>query len=469
MRPMNHLRNDPAVNQLVAAYEAQFGRGEEVFFEEKAYLKIIDFYEKDFQLDKALEVAGYAITHHTYSSECYSRKAELLIGLGKAEEALSVLEEARLFAPSEPDIDLLQAEALIVLQRPAEAHAILEEMKLEADSELLSDILLVEALVYEAEGQQERMFFTLKAAIEADLSNQEALERFGACIDLSRKYEESILFHEGLLEQDAYLAQAWYNLGQAHNYLGNYEEAIQAYEYAYLADENMEEAFRECAGLCFELRQYYKALGCYEELLENFETDSDLYISIGQCYFHLKKYKSALAFYTRALQFDPLNDELYFYMGECYAMEEEWITAIHFFEKAIQIEEGREDYHAALGHAYYYFDEWDKADACYRQAVTINPDDSQYWVKWAVFLLDTGRATEALNVLEEGDIDDDSAELMYCRTACLFAAGKRQEACYWLGEALLENFDGHRLLFTILPDLEQDPDVLSLISTYSLE
>ena len=81
MRPMN-TRKDPEASKLIAAYEEQFKSGEIAFFEEKAYLKIIDFYEKDNQLDKALEVVDSAIAHHSYSVDCYARKAELLIVKG---------------------------------------------------------------------------------------------------------------------------------------------------------------------------------------------------------------------------------------------------------------------------------------------------------------------------------------------------------------------------------------------------
>ncbi|MCO6479814.1 MAG: tetratricopeptide repeat protein [Phaeodactylibacter sp.] len=465
---MNNYRKDPEANNLVAAYEEQFKSGEMAFFEEKAYLKIIEFYEKDHQLDKALEVVGHAIAHHSYSADCYTRKAELLIGLGKEQEALHVLEEARLYAPLEPEIDLLCAEALAGLGRTAEALPILEGLREQAGPELLSNIYLVEAIIFEQEEEHERMFLSLKSAIDLDPENVAALERFGVCVELSRKYEESVAIHEAILDRDAYSAVAWFNLGQAHAYLGDYEEAISAFEFAFVIDEDFEDACRECAGLCFELKQYNKALKYYYELMEAFEPDSEVYTAIGQCYFYLGQHNASLAFYNRAIQLDPLNDEIFYYIGQCYAKEESWQSATHFFEKAIQVEGQREEYYIALGEAYWKTERMEEAADCFRQAVEANPEEINTWVHLAAFFLATGQAEAALESVELGIEETESTELLYCRAACLIQAGRRQEAFFWLGEALLEDYEAHPLLFSLLPHLKEDKDVVSLISAYSL-
>ena len=468
MRPMNNFRKDPEADNLVIAYEEQFKNGEMAYFEEKAYLKIIEFYERDHQLDKALEVADNAIAHHSYSADCYTRKAEILIGLGKEEDALQVLETACLYAPLESEVALLKAEALAGLGRTTEAVDLLETLRGGANPELLSNIYLVESVVFEVEEEHERMFLALKAAIDLDPENSVALERFGVCVELSRKYEESIAIHEAILEKNAYSALAWYNLGHAQAYLGNYEEAISAFEFAFVIDEGFEDACRECAGLCFELKQYNKSLKYYHELLESFEPDSETFTAIGQCYFQLGKYAAAETFYNRAIQLDPLNDEIFFFIGQCYAQEESWETALHFFEKAIQIESQREDYYLALGEAYWKVENREDAEDCFRLAVETNPEEYFTWIRLAAFFLDIGDAETALEITEMGVEETESTELLYCQVACLFSAGRRKEACFWLGEALVEDFDSHILLFTLLPSLEDDRDVISLISAFTL-
>jgi tetratricopeptide (TPR) repeat protein len=463
---MSKFKNDPTIRQLVAAYEDQYEQGQAVFFEEKVYLKIIEFYEKDYQSEKALEAAENAIAYHAYSVECYCKKAELLIHLGREEEALAVLDQAVCYAPTEPEISLLRAKACIQRRKVDDGLAILEEMKEEADSELLSDIYVVEAMAHEQAEAHEQMYHALALAVAQDPSNAEALMRLGQCVELCRKYEESLALHDDLLEKDAYCAVAWYNLGQAHASLGNYPEAIQAFEYAYLIDENYEEACRECANLCLEFGKYDKALKLFEALLEQPDPESDICVSIGQCLFHQGKHQSAIAFYRHAIELDPLNDEAYFYLGECYLSIEEWYAAAMALDKAIEIEDKREEYYGALAHAYYGMDDLDKAQECFWLAIESSPEDHQYWLKLAIFLLDTERPDEAVEVLEQAEDTAVGAELLYARVACLLAMGRRQESFSCLIEALQDDFDAHRLLFEILPELEQDAAMLALIATY---
>ena len=73
MRPMNSYRKDPEANNLVAAFEGTIQKRRNGVFEEKAYLKIIEFTSKTISWTK-LEVADCAIAHHSYSADCYTAK-----------------------------------------------------------------------------------------------------------------------------------------------------------------------------------------------------------------------------------------------------------------------------------------------------------------------------------------------------------------------------------------------------------
>ena len=310
------------------------------------------------------------------------------------------------------------------------------------------------------------MFFALKAALLENPKHNEALERLWLCVELSRNYEESIILHEEILDKDPYSYIAWYNLGHANAYLGNYSEAIEAFELAFVIKEDFEFAYRDCAELCFEIKLYRKALKYYQEILEHFEPDSELLLRIGQCYQFLNSTNTARTFYMRALKLDPLNDEVFFHIGLCYALEEKWKSAIKSYEKAIRIEDKQEEYLAALAAAYYAINEATKAEKYWKKAIGVAPEQSAYWVQLARFLMQSDRGEEALAFLEEAEHFSAGSDLMYCRIACLFATGKRQEAIYWLGEALHEDFEMHRALFELLPELERDIDVINLITAY---
>lgn len=468
MDPMNNSWDSQTGTELVKRYETLLQDNLPCFFEEGEFLRIIRFYENEEQWDRALETVDHALNCHGYSTDLHLKKAQLLIEGHKETLALQVLEQAAVFDPAEPGITLMKAEALCYLNRYEEALELLENLKIEADATGLSDIYMIEALVYETQEEYERMFYALRAALQADLANRDALERLGLCMELSRKYQESIPLYEQVLDQDPYAYMAWYNLGHAYAYFSNYEEAIEAYEFAIAINDRYEFAFRDCADLCFELKQYPKALRYYLDIVELSEPDSDLMLHIGQCYQETAQNDLARNYYQKAVQLDVFNDEAYYCMGQTFSLEEKWKHALRFYKRAIQIDYHREEYHAAVAWTYHRLGQVEDADRHYREAIELASEESNYWLEYAGVLLETNRLDEALELLEEGSAFTAETELLYCRIACLFAAGKRQEAIYWLGEALAEAFDNHRSLFNWAPGLENDSQVMALIASYSL-
>lgn len=463
--PMNYEENQFLL-ELVTDYEALREQGQEVVWEEKALAQVIEYYERENQLPRAIEATNYAIKTFAYSADFYLKKAQLLIDNQEEALALKVLEEASNLAPYDPEVGILRAEALCQMGLQEEALDLLEMLKTDADSATLANIYVCEAAVHESSEEYEQMYYALKEALQENPRHEEALEKLWLCVEATRKYGESIALHQEVIEADPYSYLAWYNLGHAHAYLGNYKEAIESYEYAFLTNEKFEFAYRDCAEMCFEVKQYRKALQCYEDILERFESDSEVYFCMGQCYQQLEDYTGARANYAKALNLDPYNDEILFCIGECYARAGKWKSAVKAFKKAIDIEDFREEYYAAIAEAYAELGEAEQAETNFKKAVEIAPDQIEYWMQYTGFLIETDRVEEALDVLHEAEDYSTGAELLYCRIACLFALGRRQEALYWLGEALEEDFEMHEALFEVLPSLRTDADVINIISGY---
>ena len=456
------------ITELVAEYEAMVEMGAMTFLEESSLNRLIEYYELDDQLDRALEVTALAVRQHQFSGEFRIKQAELLLAENRLEEALECLDQAAFFMPNEAELELLRAEALIYRTQYQEALCILEVLKPTADSRLLSDIYFIEALAFDQQEMHERMYFSLRAALTENPDNRSALERIWYSIDACKRYDESIELFDRILEHNAYASRGWFNLGHARAYQGDYADAIDCYEYAYLSDEHFEQAYRDCAELCFEMKHYHRALRCYEELLERFDSDNDILLHIGLCHQHLGNFKIASTFYVQALNYDPMDDEVLFRIGECFAHEQNWREAIRYYNKAIAIEETREEYYGALAQAYYQYGALEEAEYCFGQAIETAPEDSRYWVQYALFLLRTQRGEEALDLLEDAEHTAVGPELTYCRVGCLFLTGRRQEGLYRLGEALEEDYNGHHFLFGLQADLEYDPDIISMISAYMM-
>lgn len=471
MYPENDFQHrKTTLQQLLYRYESQFKTGESVFFEEDAYLEMIEHFELDRQQSKALEASELGMGQHPFSINLLLKHAQLLIDNLSADRAFSYLDKARAIAPGEIEVELLYAEALIVDHRAEDAFKLLDFLKEAANDEQMSSILLVESLAYEQDESYERMFYTLKQALEKDPTNQGALERIGICVVQSKKFRESIDLHEALLAKDAYQALAWYNLAQSKVYEGEYESAIEAYDFAFTIDDHFLQACRDCADLCLEIQQFNRALKGYMDLLERegADADSDLYIQIGHCNLRLDRPQTAVTFYIRAAQLDPLNDEIFFSIGECYAAEGQWMNAIQYFEKAIEVEEEREEYYAALGEAYFNMGNPAIAIEHLEEAIQLNDLEARYWILLATFMMHDGQADSAMEVLEAGMEIVPGTEILYCRIACLFAIGQRDAALYWLGEALHEDYEMHPSLFELMPDLQSDGEIVAMIRSFTV-
>ena len=109
---MQHrIKRDPALFHLISEYENMSRKGHLSYFEDKDLFQLINYYEDEHALDKALEVVDLALNQYTYRSDFYTIKARLLLILGDVEEAMELLEYAENIAPFELEIKLLKARA----------------------------------------------------------------------------------------------------------------------------------------------------------------------------------------------------------------------------------------------------------------------------------------------------------------------------------------------------------------------
>lgn len=460
---------DHALISLVNEFETMSQQGAVSFLEEQDFLKLINYYEKEFLFEKAIEVADYALNQYGFSADFHIKKAQLFLATRNSEKAMSILDQAEMFAPAELDIHILRAKIFSSLGQYTQALTLIDFIKEKAGENELSDIYLCEAQVYECLKEYDKMFESLRKSLYFDPDNEEALERVWVCTELTKKYLESIDFHKDVIDRNPYAYLAWYNLGHAYSCVGEYDLAIDAYEYSFIINDEFELGYRECADLCFQMCKYDKALNFYLDALDLFGPDSDLLANIGECYMEMSEYDRAKDYFNKASKLDPYNDEVYYYLGLCHAKEDRWLSAINAYFKAIEIEDRREEYFSNLAMAFSKVGEFAKAHYYYLKATEIGPEQCEIWKDHIAFLIQLGELEKALEVVEEAEIHTVGTELMYCRAACLFAMEKRSDAMEALRTALIEDLDMANLIFDILPGLKEDIQVHHLISYYLSE
>ena len=464
------------LNDLIFEYEAMSQKGTVGFYEETAFSQIIDYYQNESSIDLALEAVDRALSQYFYSATFYCRKAELLAIQKQETAALDAIQQAEVLSPSDYEVKLIKAEVLGLFGEHTIALSIISELKVACHVEQkkeLADIFFSEGIIYERMQQYDSMYLALKQALQFNPNHTEALDKLWLCIEMSRKFDESIQLYTQIIDHDPYSYKAWYNLGHAYTYFGDYENAIEAYEYAFIINNEFEWAYRHCAELCMETKKYGKALDCFKEVLtlEHIKLlpDAELFFKVGQCYQFLGEISMAQDVYKNSLRLDDANDEVYFHLGLCAATSKNWRKAILYYQKAIKIEEGREEYFAAIGEAYAQLKDNEKAFQYFDLAIELAPEQAIYWIKFANFLIQEAAYEEALDLLVEADENSVGAELLFCKAACLFKMNKSKEAMNVLAEALTEDFEMYPFLFSYLPELESDRKINAILDFYRYE
>ena len=460
------------LNDLIFEYEAMSQKGTVVFYEETVFSLIIDYYKSESSIDLALEAVDIGLSQHLYSTILYCRKAELLALQKQEDAALNAIQHAEVLSPSDYEVKLIKAEVLGLFGEHANALSIINELKIACHVEQkkqLGDIFFSEGIIYERMQQYDSTYLAWRQTLQFNPTHPEALDRIWGSIEMSRKFDESIQLYTQIIDQDPYSDKAWYNLGHAHTYYGNYEAAIEAYEYAFIINKEFEWAYKHCADLCMEIKNYAKALDCYQEVLTYILPDGELLFKVGQCYQFLGQVEFAQEFYKNSLKLDDINDEAYFHLGECAASLKKWRQAIRFYQKAIKIEDSREEYFAAIGEAYAQLNDNEKAAQYLELAIELAPEQAIYWIKFATFLMQEDAYEEVLDLLDEANENAVGAELLYCKSACLFKMNESTVAIDVLAEALKEDFKMHPILFNYLPELATDRKINAVLDFYKYE
>ncbi|MBK9254706.1 MAG: hypothetical protein IPM42_04400 [Saprospiraceae bacterium] len=467
---MEHkTKRDLALINLIADFETKYEQGEIGYMQEKIYLQLIEYYEDEYLLDKALEVVNIALEQYQYRSEFYIIKARLLLCSNKIDEGIILLDQAEAIAPFEREITVLRARALAMKKDFHTALSILSDFKAVSTKTDMVDILIAESYVYEYMKNYDVMYDCLAKAVIMDTKNEEAMERIWISAELSRRYDDSVKLHLEIIERDPYNYQAWYNLGHGYNCIWEYEKAIDALEYSFIINPDFESGYLDCADTCVQIRDFSKALQIYIDANSRFGPNNELMVNIADCFINLNKINTAKQWLLKSIKLDGFNDEAYYLLGQCYAKEQVWYNAINAYHKAIQLENRREEYYLGLAKAYLAVEDYNKATLNFQMATQTGPEETTYWREYVTFMIKLGLYDEAMQILDEAEDHTYGADLIYCRAITHYFIKEKIQCMELLEEALMEDFAQHSIIFEMAPELKLDKEINAMIRYFAEE
>src|SRR5215213_1379529 len=101
-----------SIDELLKHYNNLRNGQSTIFLEEEAFEKIIDYYDEQEEISKALEAAETAIDYFPFSAPLLIKKADLLLATRKYRDALDLLEKAELFDATDINLYILKNRCL---------------------------------------------------------------------------------------------------------------------------------------------------------------------------------------------------------------------------------------------------------------------------------------------------------------------------------------------------------------------
>ena len=453
--------------ELARQYERHGAADSHLDLDEAALLQVVHHYRSRTMLDEALKVCDRALRDHPHSHRLYLAKAKVLTELHVYEYALEVLEQAETYGQGTPQIHIQRAQTYAGLGLEEDAFAELDKLGDPDDAVLRSMRSLAEATIFEQMGRNADMYFYLEQAIREWPDNLEAFELLWICTEVTGRQEQTEALCEWVLSQNPYHAHAWYNIGHTRYARGEKDGALTALEYAYIIDPRYEFAYREAGEICYEHGEYARAVEVYETMMEYICCDNEVLLRLGQCYLHEGSFLQARLCINRVLTRNASHDEALYYSGLCYAAEENWPAAANAHRKAVSLNDRNELYAAALAEALLQTGDLARAEFYFQRAADTAPELAEYWLRYGVFLFETGRALEAIAVLDEAEDHTYGIDLEYLRVVLLLSLGREAAALRRLAELLAEDFEAHAILWRISPELEDHDLVQQVVRCFA--
>lgn len=459
-----HLPEQEDIRELLNLYEKlKAGKGGG-FLSEESFERIIDHFDDQDALSKAMEAAELGILQFPFSASLLIKKADLLIATRHYKKALLLLDKAEILDSTDIDIYILRTDAYLALDMQERAVELLEDaiQRFEGDDRI--DLLFELADVYDDYEVFEKIFDCLKLILEYDPNNEEALYKICFWTDFTGRNEESIKLHMKILEDFPYNDLAWFNLAAAYQGLRLFEKAIDAYQYAIAINEKFDYAYRNMADALMRLHRYKEAIESLEKVIELSRPEDLIYQAIGFCYEKIKNYAQARFYFRKASHLNPDDAKLYEKVAATYIKELKYQQAIKYLEMALKIKRLDPDFNFLMGECQLKLSNFKEAVHYFLTVVHAKPRIVKGWEALIRTLFQNNQFTEAEKQIQLAKAKaGDKPIFDFYESAILLSKGQTKEGVAVLENSIESNPKQLKHFLRLYPSAVKFPQVVELI------
>jgi len=459
-----YRQNREELRELLHQYHnLKMGRNH-TFIEEDAFEIIIDYFDENEELSKAIEAAGFAIESYPYSANLLLKKADLLIATKKYRDALSILKRAELLDTTDKNLYILKTDVYLALDEQEKAANVFEKAIYQFDGEEKIELLHELSDVYDDYEHFDKIFDCLQLILELDPNDEEALLKICFWTDFTGRNEEGIRIHQKIIENHPFSEMAWFNLGSAYQGIKLYEKAIDAYLYTVAIDEKFDNAYRNMGDAYLRLRKYKEAIEVLQKALELTRPEEVIYEAIAHCYDKLGKYAQSRSNYRKATHLNPDNSQLFFKIACTYMNEFAWESAIKNLHTAMQIYKMQPEYNLALGQCYMEVGKIDAAIQYFGNVVKHRPKNTNGWLELLKCLYKTAHFEQGLEYVNHALFHTNEKPIFFIyKCAFLLTLGKSKEAALQLELGLSKNSKLIKKLVELNPGVLQNQLIIDVV------
>ena len=453
---------DSAFYDDLERFETMIKKGSSEFFDSDRLEMMLDHFIMNNQYRKALACVDHALYHFPMNITFKVRKAQVLSGGGKLNEALNLLLEVERFVQEDQEYLLTRASVHSQLRDSKSAVRYFEKALAQSSGEERDEIYVDLSFEYQALDDYDSAIRILTEAVSENPENESAVYELAYCFDQKGDIEEAVKCYEVYLDFNPYSFTTWYNLGNAYSKAENYEKAAWAYDYSILINDNFTSAYFNLANAYVSLNKFRMAIECFEKCLELDGEDAVIVNYIAEAYEQLEEYDLALHYYRLSRELSPELPEPWLGTGIVLDLQGKENEAIHFIRKAVELEPNNQDYLHVLGGCELKVGDLEAAEVAYSKGLSLDPSNEDLLIDYiklvAVNDLETG-VEQLEQFISENQLEGVSKLLL---VKLYWMVGKQSDALLLFKDLVFLRPNVAKKLFLHFEEAEMIPQFIQL-------
>jgi tetratricopeptide (TPR) repeat protein len=453
---------DEAFHDDLEKFEAMLKNGSSHFFDSDRLEMMLDHFMMSSQFKKALACVNHGLYHFPHNPTFKVRKAQVLSGTGKLNEALNLLMEVEKLLVDDQEYILTRASVHSQLRDSKSAVKYFEKALHQSDGEEKDEIYLDLSMEYQAMNDLTSAIRVLNEALESNPNNETAVYELAYCYDQIGNVKRAIKCYEDYLDMNPYSFTTWYNLGNAYSKAEDYEKAAWAYDYSIIINDNFSSAYFNLGNTYISLNKYRSAIESFEKCIEIDGEDGVTLDYIAEAYEQLEEYELALHYYKRSMDLSPELPDPWLGTGIVLDLMERSEEAIHFIRKAADMEPLNADYWHVLAGCALKLERFVEAEEALFKGLILNPSNEEILTDYAKIIASKDVA-QAITLLEDyGEDAELNGESRLLLVKLYWLSGRQSDALLLYKDLVFSHSSVAKKLFLHFEEAQIIPQFVQL-------